>query len=343
MASSEAALSTAPVLVMTLGGTIAMAPAAEGGLSIALDAGELLSDLEGELAAPVEVEKVSAQPSSQLTLEAVIALAGRIAHRITDRRYAGVVVTQGTDTMEESAFALDLLLESPTPVVVTGAMRSPARPGSDAPANLVAAVATAASSAARGLGTLVVMNDEIHAARFVKKLHTASPAAFASAPGPLGWVSEGRPRIALRPTARMRAPMPDVGWSGSVPLVAVGLGDDGAVLEEMLQRPADGLVIAALGAGHVPRRLVSPLAELASKIPVVLASRTGSGEVPRNVYDFPGSERDLLARGLVSGQWLDPWKCRVLLELLLRGPENCAPSAFTAVVEGALADPTVTK
>ncbi len=331
------------MLVLSLGGTIGMAQGETGALSIALDAADLLTALEDEITVPVEVEQVQAQPSSQLRLNDVIVLAGRIAAHATAGRYVGVVVTQGTDTMEESAFALDLLVDSPIPVVVTGAMRSPGRPGSDASANLIAAVATAASPSARGLGTLVVMNDEIHAARFVKKRHTTIPSAFVSVPGPIGWISEGRPRIALRPNARMCVPMPDVDWNGRVPLVAVGLGDDGVLFEEMLHRPADGLVVAALGAGHVPQQLVAPLATFATKIPVVLASRTGAGEVPRSVYGFPGSERDLLARGLVSGMWLDPWKCRVLLELLLRGPDpSGAAKAFTAVVEGALGNTALT-
>ena len=113
---------------------------------------------------------------------------------------AGVVVTQGTDTLEETAFQLDLMLDVRQPVVVTGALRNPALPGADGAANLLAAIRVAADPAATGLGVVVVMNDEVHAARLVSKTHTHKPSAFASpAAGPLGWIAEDRVRIVLRP------------------------------------------------------------------------------------------------------------------------------------------------
>ena len=129
-------------------------------------------------------------------------LRDEIALRVADGS-AGVVVTQGTDTIEETAFALDLLCAGSAPIVVTGAMRSPSLPGADGPANLLAAVQVAASAVARGLGVLVVFNDEIHAARFVAKTHTSKPSAFQSRlTGPIGWLSEGQPVIVTRPVGR---------------------------------------------------------------------------------------------------------------------------------------------
>lgn len=322
-----------PVLVLALGGTIVMEPVAEGGLSVRSDTRALLGGLVGELSVSVEIEELHAVPSSQLRLSDVIELAATIDERLTKGSYAGIVVTQGTDTLEETAFALDVLLDAELPVVVTGAMRPPGRPGSDAPANLVAAVSVAGSEAAHRLGVLVVMNDEIHAARFVRKTHTASPAAFVSVPGPLGWLSEGRARLALAPVGRMRLPSrPCAQWHGTVPLVSVGLGDDGAIVQQLAMRPPDGLVVAGVGAGHVPAPLAITLGELAGKLPVVLSSRVGSGEVPGNAYDFPGSEHDLLRRGLVSGNWLDPWKCRVLLELVLRSGVPSPAETFAGIL-----------
>src|SRR6185437_15072259 len=131
----------------------------------------------------------------------LLGLRDEILRRVEDGS-AGIVITQGTDTIEETAFALDLLWAGHAPIVITGAMRNPTLPGADGPANLLAAVRVAASPAARGLGVLVVIADEIHAARFVSKRHTQSPAAFAALAGPLGWVSEGDVRIVLVPVKR---------------------------------------------------------------------------------------------------------------------------------------------
>jgi L-asparaginase len=131
-------------------------------------------------------------PGSELNLKDLIELAGEIQAHI-DAGTRGVVVTQGTDTMERTAFVLDLLVHADAPIVVTGAMRHPSLPGAEGPANLLASVQVAVSDAARGVGTVVVLNDEIHATRFVQKTHTQNPATFRSPlTGPEGWVSEVR-------------------------------------------------------------------------------------------------------------------------------------------------------
>ena len=246
-----------------------------------------------------------------------------LAQEIRDLRAlgsAGFVVTQGTDTIEETAFALDRLLSDlDVPVIVTGAMRNPTVPGADGPANLLASVQTALSPQAREQGCLVVMNDEIHAARFVRKTHTSSPAAFSSSPvGPLGWICEGRVRLLtqLQPIASLQnsAAIRDV----SVSLLTIGLGDDGSMVRAILHSGVDGIVVEATGGGHVPPGVAEALEEAARKIPVVLASRTGAGETLSSTYGFPGGEIDLQRRGLVRSGWLDGLKARMLLVLLLR-------------------------
>ena len=196
-------------------------------------------------------------------------------------------------------------------------MRNPSLAGADGPANILAAIRVAASDTARGLGALVVMNDQIHAARWVQKTHTGSPAAFASPGfGPVGHVVEGRVNVPV--SLRQPAPLldPDPARSPRVALVTITLGDDGSLIEA-ISADIDGLVIAALGAGHVPDLVVPVLAKLAARVPVVLASRTGAGPVHRQTYSFPGSEIDLLSRGLVSAGYLSPVKARLLLHLLL--------------------------
>jgi len=142
------------------------------------------------------------------------------------------------------------------------------------------------------------LNDEVHLPLFVRKAHTSSPGAFRSPlTGPIGWIVESRARIALRPVVRHQ-----IGISGVPPVIPpvalakVSLGDDGRLLGPLGSLGYEGLVVEATGGGHVPRVMVEPLAALARAMPVVLTSRTGSGELLRNTYGFPGSETDLLER-----------------------------------------------
>ena len=210
-------------------------------------------------------------------------------------------------------------MDTETPVVVTGAMRHPSLLGADGPANLLASVQVAVSGAARGIGTVVVLNDEIHAVRFVQKTHTSNPATFRSPlTGPTGWVSEGTLRIGTRPVGRRHIPLLEETQVRPVALYTVSLGDDGRLLKAVEQLEYEGLVIEALGGGHVLSPMAQSLETLAGEIPVVLASHTGSGEVLANTYGFTGSETDLLSRGLINAGMLDGPKARLLLSLLLR-------------------------
>ncbi len=321
------------VLVLSLGGTIAMtAPAgAGGGVTPRLTGADLIGAVPGlDREAAVTAEDFRQVPSASLSIDDVADLAARLnaaARAGTD----GFVITQGTDTLEETAFLLDLLYDAPAPLVLTGAMRNPSQPGADGPANLLAAVRTAASPAARDLGALVVFADEIHAARYVRKTHATSIAAFTSpGAGPIGQVVEGSPKIKFKIQRKMAFSLP-WGRPAEVEVVAAALGGGGAQLDE-LDRRADGAVIAACGAGHGAAGWVDRLAVLAAAIPVVLCSRTGAGSVLASTYGFPGSERDLLSRALISGGALGPYQARLLLIASLRS------GASRAEIETAFAD-----
>lgn len=323
------------VVVISLGGTIASlnAPLAGEGNKVTpqLGARELV-DAIGQLSDDAEVETLAFRmvPSGDLTFADLVALADEIKSQFRNGA-SGVVVTQGTDTIEETSFALDLLVHDSRPIVVTGAMRNPTMAGADGPANVLAAVQVAGSSSAKSLGTLVVFNDEIHAARFVRKTHAASTATFRSpSVGPIGWVLEGQPRIVFRVSQLAELAVNVDADIPPVALLTASLGDDGRMLADVVSLGYAGLVIEALGAGHVPSWMAGPLKDLAATIPVVLASRTGAGGVLSATYGFSGSESDLLSSDVVSAGLLDGRKARVFLSLWLgAGNESSAArSAF---------------
>ncbi len=328
------------VLVISLGGTIAMTAAAAGGVAPALSADQLLAAVPGlaESDIAVQTHDFRQLPGASLGFDDLTALVSVIRDRFADGA-DGIVVVQGTDTIEETAYLLDLYHAGPHPVVVTGAMRNPTLAGADGPANLLAAVQTAASDQARGLGALVVLADEIHAARRVRKTHSTAGATFQSPNGgPLGYLVEGQPRLLNRLTHRTVVPEPIAGHQPRIALVTVALGDDGVLLDGLAER-VDGVVVAAFGVGHVPQQLVAPLEDLASRVPVVLASRTGAGSVLAHTYGFPGSERDLLGRGLVSAGFLDPYKARILLHALAGAGADRKMIAAAFGAAGGYADP----
>ncbi len=323
---------TPRILVLSLGGTITMTRGAGPGLNPTLGAAELVAAVPGLAAvASITAESPARVASPSLPPEALV----HCARRIAAFEGEGAVVVQGTDTIEESAFLLDLLHADDRPVVVTGAMRGAAAPGADGPANLLAAVTLAASPAARGLGAVAVLNDEVHAARFVRKGHTALPSAFASPlAGPVGLVAEGRARIHLRPPRLPALPLPD-GPLPPVALLGFGMGEDGRLLAALPGLGFQGAVIEGMGAGHVPEAAAEAVGALAARMPVVLASRCWAGPVFTATYGYPGGEMDLLARGVVPAGSLPANKARLLLSLALAAGVSPADAFAARAAESA--------
>ncbi len=309
------------VLLVATGGTITMTSGSSGG------AGGIAPTLTGEdlvravpmlaTMAELEVLTFSTKPGASLTLDDLVHIAELIDQRMHEG-FAGAIVVQGTDTIEETAFVLDTLVASEQPVVVTGAMRGAAAPGADGPANLLGAVTVAISSAARGQGTTVVLNDEVHAARHVQKSHTSLPSAFTS-PGfaPVGRIIEGRFhqyfRLARLPALRR----PSQVHNAPVALLTIPLDDDGRLLDALPGLGYRGAVIQAMGAGHLPAPLAEKISQLAAAMPVVLASRVASGPVFQKTYGFPGSEMDLIRRGAIPSSYLSGSKACLLLRLMI--------------------------
>jgi L-asparaginase len=234
-------------------------------------------------------------------------------HRAVDGA-AGVVVAHGTNTLEETAYFLNLALVTQTTVVVVGAMRPPSALGSDAELNLLNAFRVAASHETNGMGVLVLMNGEIHAARDVTKAGTHQLEAFESRLlGPLGFTEpDGKVVVHRRPTHPHTANTPfDVRKQTTLPRVDVVqsyAGQDGTMIDAAVNAGTRGIIISGTGAGKwTPLEEIALARALGAGIHVVACSRTGSGRVP------PTAE--LALKGILAGEDLSPWKARVLLML----------------------------
>ncbi len=308
------------VAVVTTGGTIAMEhDEAVGGAVPQLGASDFAAALPSDVPR-LHTEEVVNLPSSHFTLETLEQIRDRVGDLAGEPNVLGVVITHGTDTMEETAYLLDLTVSVEQPIVLTGAMRTASDVGYDGFANLLAAVRVAAAPEAHGLGTMVVFNDEIHAARRVTKMHTLSPATFQSpAWGPIGRVEGGAVVVDHRPG---RESLPWRGLEPRVPLLKLSVGARPALLEAALERGARGVVIEALGGGRVPPWWLTAIREAREGgVPVVIASRCPSGRV-WDSYGYVGAYRSLLDLGCLFAEGVNGQKARIRLMLVLAAAET---------------------
>jgi L-asparaginase len=297
------------VTVLAAGGTIAMADAADGGAVPQLGADALvraapaLADVPG-----LTARTVSTRPGVQLTAAEALDVARTAATAADGGR--GVVVTAGTDTLEEVALLCDLLYGGEPPIVFTGAMRPASALAADGPANLLDAVTIAGAAGAEGLGVLVAFAGRIHAARAVRKSDSTAPNAFDSPLlGPIGRVQEGRASIACR--LERFPPVPVASLDATVHIVPAALGADGALVGAALEAGADGLVGVVLGAGHTPPPFLAALRHAAASVPVVVTVRPERGSILRGTYAFEGAERDLRSSALICAGALSPAAARI--------------------------------
>ena len=249
---------------------------------------------------------VDTRPGAQLDGPGALAVARAAAQEAESGR--GIVVTHGTDTLEETAFLCDLLYGGERPIVFTGAIRPASNDGADGPANLLDAVAAAGSEDAAGLGVLVAFGGELHAARAARKTDSTGPSAFSSpGAGPLGYAGEGRVHIERR--VPRRAPLAVERLDATVHVVTAGLGADGALLDAR----ADGFVVVALGAGHLPVPMLRAVERAAARVPVVATVRPERGAIMHATYGFEGAEGDLRASGALCAAALSPAAARIKL------------------------------
>jgi L-asparaginase len=297
------------VLVIAAGGTISMR--GEAGAVPELDAAELVADVPGlDEFAGLEARTFLNKPSAHLTLDDQLQIC-RLA-RDAARDGTGVVVTHGTDSLEETAVLCDILHDADAPIVFTGAIRPASTPGADGPANLLDAVSVAASAEASGMGVLVCFGGEIHHARGVRKTDTVSLVAFSSPQtGPLGRVTEGHPIIWSRLPRNPPLDPPEL--NRSVLVVPTVAGDDGTLAKAALATNPDGLVIGTLGAGHLAPAVLELWAEAAERMPVVACCRPERGVILSATYAYRGSEQDLRDTAIIPAGFLSPQAARMKL------------------------------
>jgi L-asparaginase len=304
--------------IAALGGTVSMQARNAGEAVIPTVSGETLLASVPELTtlARVSVETLGLLPSSSLSFEFLLGVLSWAKDQVA-KGLSGVVITQGTDTLEETALFFEYLWDHKEPLILTGAMRSAKQTGAEGPANLLDACRVALAHSSRQRGVQVVMNGEIHQARYVRKTDSLALHAFSSPVfGPAGLLVEGFVRYLRLPTPRMLLPLPQHTIQ-KVAMLEASLSADTLLLENILELGYDGLVIAGFGAGHVSEHWACAIERIAQRVPVIVATRTGSGSTAQSSYGFIGSEVDLSRKGALMAGFLCPRKARILLWLLL--------------------------
>ena len=305
------------VVVVSTGGTIAMRPdPATGKLVPAVSGEELVEMLRWPEAPPLELDEFARVPSFDMHGDLALALADRVAEQSRRDDVAGVVVTHGTDTMEESVYTVDRLHDSEKPVAFTGAQRAADEPDTDGPRNLRSAIRVAFAGESAGRGAVVVFAGEVHGAREVRKVHTSALEAFASPGyGPLGHVDGERVTYRRRPDRGPPLRHPE-GALPQVDLIRLHAGSDDRFLRSSLESGSRAIVLEATGRGNANERVLPGVeAAVAAGVPVVICSRCLAGRV-EPVYGRGGG-KDLAEAGAhFAGDLAGP-KARVLLQLVL--------------------------
>lgn len=299
------------ILAIHTGGTISMSQN---------DKGEVVPSAHNPIAAQTTIlagrvqlitDELFNLPSPHVTPARML----QIQQRIVQAEAAGidgVVITHGTDTLEETAYFLDLTLPNTIPVVVTGAMRSSNQVGSDGLYNFQSAIEVAAADASRDKGVLVVMNDEIHTARYVTKTHTTNVATFRTPTfGPIGLIAHGTPTYFQQLIQQTTCDIDHV--VDGVYLLKAYAGMDGTFFDALANDRTRGLVIEGLGAGNLPPETLPSVQRLLDRqIPIVLVSRCYNG-VAEDIYDYQGGGIELRKMGLHLCQGLNGQKARIKL------------------------------
>jgi len=306
------------VAVIFTGGTISMKIDDRLKAAIpALSANEIMEKVSGiERIAKIESIHYGNLPGPHITPEIMLDLSKKVKELMNREDIEGIVLTHGTDTLEETAFFLDLILDCKKPVAVTGAMRNSSELGYDGPANLSAAICTVVSEQSVGRGVLVVFNNMVYGADEVSKSHTLSLDTFQSLDfGPLGIVDQdeviyyrGKREVQIIETDRIE---------NHVALIKSASGMDSELIYYYLKNGCKGIVIEAMGRGNLPPRMVAGVAKaIEHKIPVVIVSRCPKGRV-LDSYGYEGGGKGLRSLGVILGDNLSGPKARIKLMIIL--------------------------
>ena len=300
------------ILVLHTGGTISMQADEQGQVTSSQ------SNPMTQVSSPLDQIQVTALdvyniPSPHVTFSHMLGLYQTIQENT--QSYDGFVITHGTDTLEETAYFLDTLDIPKKPIVLTGAMRSSNELGSDGVYNYLSALRVAADVKAADKGVLLVMNDEIHAAKFVTKTHTTNLSTFQTPThGPLGLVTKRNILFFNKTEERTRFHLTDI--EGTVPIIKAYADMDSVLLDSLSSDKISGLVIEALGAGYLPPSILPSLQRLTKEIPVVLVSRCFNG-IAEPVYAYQGGGVQLERDGILFVKELNSQKARIKLLIAL--------------------------
>lgn len=311
------------VAVIFTGGTISMKIDPRINAAIpALTSEEIMAMVTNiEKFTDVEIINYGKLPGPHMTPEKMMDLSRNIQKIVAREDITGVVVTHGTDTLEETAYLLDLTLKSEKPIIVVGAMRNGSELGYDGPSNLSAAISTAISNEARNKGVLVVMNNEVNAASEVTKTNTLSLDTFKSLHfGPLGIVDNDE--VIFYRDITNHSHIITEKLESKVALIKCGAGMDSDLINFCIETGYKGIIVEAFGRGNIPPLMVDGVKKaIGNNIPVVLVSRCPVGRV-LDTYGYPGAGKTLRDLGVIFGNDLPGQKARIKLMLALGKTSN---------------------
>lgn len=316
------------ISLITTGGTIASKEISKGLLKSGAISGKELAEL-CQLPEEIEVKVIDVfqLPSMHIGFPEMLKLREAIVEELGDPSVDGIVVTHGTDTLEETAYFLDLTISDKRTIVVTGSQRSPDDVGTDVYSNLRNSIYVSADETLHSTGTVVVFNERIYTAKYVKKVHSSNLQGFDSfGHGYLGIIDNDVVKVYQKPIMRevhaVSAAIP------RVEIVKCYSGQDGFIIDLLTEGGARGIVLEAAGRGQVSPHMVDSIEKACRKGVVVILTTSAEEGNTYPTYGYPGSAHDLLSRGVFLGSDYDSKKARIKLGVVLSSGGRITEEAF---------------